>query len=193
MFGKPEPAPFGQFSFGLAAIKAEVPGHPAIRHAKCVEVVEHAWIGEGWETLDGEDAQVLVAQHWRNAADEGRVAQQAVEKGRCRRRADGRRAGRYRALQIGQRRVVIERMEFGDDCLEQAEGPAAAFFELLQRFPRYLVVDRLAWLFTFSSVAFWRGRLLLLVELEEEARRLATGIRRWRPLQGKMVDGLELR
>jgi hypothetical protein len=86
VLGEPEPAPFDEFAFGLLPIEAEEPRHPAIGHGRGVEVIEHARMGEGREPLDGENAQMLVAKHRRDAADERGVAQTAIEE-RLRRRA----------------------------------------------------------------------------------------------------------
>jgi hypothetical protein len=71
VLGEPEPAPFDEFALGLFAAEADEPRHPAPGHGRGAEIIEHARMREGREPLDGEDAQMLVPQHRRDAAHSG--------------------------------------------------------------------------------------------------------------------------
>ena len=76
----------------LVAVEAEIARHPAIGHRSGVEIVEHARVREGREALDGQDAQMPVAEQRRDAADQRSIAEIAIEEGGTCRRADVRRA-----------------------------------------------------------------------------------------------------
>ena len=108
--------------------------------------------------------------------------------------------GRHLAFEIGQRLVIAEPVELRHDALEHAEGMANAALEACQRIARDALVERVL---GFAAV-LWAGfaaggrslgfrHFLLLVDFEEECRRLAAGVRVRRPLQCQVMDGLELR
>ena len=70
------------------------------------------------------------------------VAQDAIEEGRTCRRAHIRGARRDLTLQVGQRLVIAERVELGDDAFEHAERLGDAALEGLQRFAGDTTVER---------------------------------------------------
>lgn len=119
--GKPLAAQAAQLLFRLGFVEAEEPGTPAIGKAQAVEVVQQARPGRGREAPHRHHAQMLVAQHRCEAADQGGIGQQRVEVKRhfghvyaVAPRRDGR-------VQIGQRLHVIEPGDFRHHAIEQIE------------------------------------------------------------------------
>ena len=73
--GEPLPAQAAQLLFCLGLVHAQEARAPAVGKAQAIEVVQNPRPGRGRKATHRHDAQVLVAQHGRQASDQGRVSQ----------------------------------------------------------------------------------------------------------------------
>ena len=119
--GEPLAAQTAKFLFRLGLVHAEEACAPAIGEAQPVEVIQNPRPGRGRETTYRRHAQVRVAQHRRQAAEQRSISQQRVEVERYFRRVDAVASRRNGRVQVGQRFVVIEPVELRHHAHEQIE------------------------------------------------------------------------
>jgi hypothetical protein len=77
--GEPLAAQAPKFPFRLGFVQAEKARAPAVGKAQAVEVVQNPRPGRGREAPHRHHAQVLVAQHGRQATDQRGIGQQRVD------------------------------------------------------------------------------------------------------------------
>jgi hypothetical protein len=110
-----------KFPFRLGFVEAQKARTPAIRKAQAVEVVQNPRPGRGREAPHRHHAQVLVAQHGRQATDQRGIGQQRVDMERHFGHADAVAPRRDGGVQVGQRLAVIEPGDFRHHAIEQVE------------------------------------------------------------------------
>ena len=111
----------GRVLFRLGFVEAQKARTPAIREAQAVEVVQNPRPGRGRETAHRHHAQVLVAQHRRQATDQRGIGQQRVDVERHFGNADAVAARRDGRMQVGQRLAVIKPGDLRHHAIEQVE------------------------------------------------------------------------
>jgi len=121
--GEPLPTQAGQDLGRRRLVERDEARHPAIGEVLMVERVENAGAGGVRETKDGQRAQMLLAQHRLQPADERRIHQNAVEIHRRFRNIDGMALCRNRPMQEGQRLSVIERADLGQEAGQKVQYP----------------------------------------------------------------------
>jgi hypothetical protein len=120
-FCKPLAAQAGEFFFRLGFVQAEKACAPAIRKAQAVEVVQNPRPGRGRKAPHRYHAQVLVAQHGRQATDQRGVGQQRVDVERHLGHADAVAPRRDGGVQVGQRLAVVQPGNLRRHAIEQVE------------------------------------------------------------------------
>ncbi|KWT98633.1 hypothetical protein APY03_0275 [Variovorax sp. WDL1] len=119
--GEPLAAQASQLPFRLGFVQAEKARAPAVGKAEAVEVIQNPRPGRGREAPHRHHAQVLVAQHGRQPADQGGIGQQRIEVERHFGHADAVASRRDGGVQVGQRLAVIEPGDFRHHAIEQVK------------------------------------------------------------------------
>ncbi len=120
-FGEPLTAQAGEFFFRLGFVQAEKARTPAIREAQTVEVVQNPRPSRDRKTAHRHHAQVLVAQHRRQATDQRRVGQQRIEVEWHLGHAHAVTPCRHGGVQVGQRLAIVEPGDLRHHAVEQVK------------------------------------------------------------------------
>jgi hypothetical protein len=119
--GEPLPAQAAELPFRLGLVHAKEARRPAVGEAQSVEIVEDPGPGRCREAAHRHHAQVLVAEHRREATEQRAVREQRVEMERHLRDRHRVAPRRDRAVQVGERLTVVEPCDVGHRAVEQVE------------------------------------------------------------------------
>lgn len=119
--GKPLPPVTRQRCVCLSAIERNEPGCPAVGNAKPVQFVEQARKGYMRKPKHGQRTQMASPDCRRQSTGQRLVAQETIEIGRYLGNADRMALGRDAAMKIGERLLIVEGPDFGQDRREQID------------------------------------------------------------------------